>query len=76
MLSIAELWDRFWWSLIITIFIGLVWLKFLDPIISCAGVGLIVSVAAGLTYFVVGVRKMIQEKRLRDEIERRALEDA
>jgi hypothetical protein len=76
MLSIAEIWDRFWWSLMITIFIGLVWLKLLDPIIACWGNGLLVSASIGLVYFVVGLRKMLQEKRLRDEIERRALEDA
>jgi sensor c-di-GMP phosphodiesterase-like protein len=76
MLSIAEIWDRFWWSLMITIFIGLVWLKFLDPYIACAGVGILVSVGAGLVYFFIGLRKMILEKRLEKEIERRALEDA
>jgi hypothetical protein len=76
MLSIAEIWDRFWWSLLITIFIGLVWLKFLDPIVACWGVGLLVSVSAGLIYFIIGIREMLKEKRLRDEVERRALEDA
>ena len=76
MLSIAEMWDRFWWSLMITIFIGLLWLKFLDPIISCVSVGLILSSLAGLVYFVIGLRGMIQEKRMEQEVERRALEDA
>jgi hypothetical protein len=76
MLSIAEIWDRFWWSLMITIFIGLLWLKFLDPIISCVGVGLIVAFGAGLIYFVIGLRSMIREKRLEQEVERKALEDA
>ena len=76
MISIAEVWDRFWWSLMITIFIGLVWLKFLDPVIACWGIGLVVAASAGLVYFVIGLRKMLQEKRLRDEVERRALEDA
>jgi len=76
MISIAEIWDRFWWSLMITIFIGLVWLKFLDPIIACWGVGLLVAAGVGLIYFVIGLRNMVQEKRLHDELERKALEDA
>ncbi len=76
MLSISEIWDRFWWSLMIAIFIGLLWLKFLDPFVACIGAGLVVSVAAGLTYFVIGLRKMLREKRLEQEVERRALEDA
>jgi hypothetical protein len=76
MISIAEIWDRFWWSLMITIFIGLVWLKLLDPFIACWGVGTLVAGGAGLIYFVLGLRNMLREKRLRDEIERRALEDA
>lgn len=76
MLSISEVWDRFWWSLMITIFIGLLWLKFLDPYVSCSGVGLVFSVVIGLAYFIAGIRKMLREKRLEKEVERRALEDA
>jgi hypothetical protein len=74
--SISEIWDRFWWSLLITIFIGLMWLKFLDPYIPCAGLGLMVASAGGLTYFIQGIRKMIHEKRLEQEVERMAIEDA
>ncbi len=76
MLSISEVWDRFWWSLMITIFIGLLWLKFLDPYVSCSGAGLMFSAAIGLVYFITGIRKMLREKRLEKEVERRALEDA
>lgn len=76
MLSISEIWDRFWWSSMITIFIGLVWLKFLDPYISCSGIGLMFSVVVGLVYFITGIRRMLREKHLEKEVERRALEDA
>ena len=60
----------------ITIFIGLIWLKFLDPIIACWGVGLLIAAGGGLAYFVIGLRNMVREKRLHDELERKALEDA
>lgn len=76
MISFSEIWDRFWWSLMITIFIGLIWLKFLDPIIACWGVGLLIAAGGGLAYFVIGLRNMVREKRLHDELERKALEDA
>lgn len=76
MISISKIWDRFWWSLMITIFIGLVWLKFLDPIVACWGIGLVVAAGAGLIYFAIGLRIMVREKRLHDELEKKALEDA
>jgi hypothetical protein len=76
MISISKIWDRFWWSLMITILIGLVWLKFLDPIIPCVGIGLVIATGAGLVYFSIGLRDMVREKRLHDELEKKALEDA
>lgn len=76
MISISEIWDRFWWSLMITIFIGLIWLKLLDPIVACWGVGLLVAAGSGLVYFVIGLRNLVREKQLHDDLERKALEDA
>ena len=41
-MSIAALWDRFWWSLMLTIGLGLIWLKYINPVVPCVSVGLIV----------------------------------
>ncbi len=57
-MSISELWDRAWWGFMITIFIGLLWLKFLDPYLSCVWTGLSIAVLCGGVYVYAGVRKM------------------
>lgn len=56
-MSLAEIWDRFFWSAMVAIFVGLVWLKFLDPVVPCVGPGLVVAVIAGGIYFYWGWRK-------------------
>jgi len=56
-MPLADAWDRFFWSVIIAIFVGLVWLKFLDPVLACVGPGLVVSAIAGGIYFYLGWRK-------------------
>ena len=66
-MSLVELWDRGWWAFLITIFVGLVWLKFLDPILSCIWTGLIVAGACGGLYFYLGVRQMRRKQDLDKE---------
>ena len=56
-MSFADAWDRFFWSVMIAIFVGLVWLKFLDHIVACVGPGLIVAIIIGGLYFYLGWRK-------------------
>lgn len=56
-MSLADMWDRFFWSAIIGMFVGLVWLKFLDPVIACVGPGLVVAVTVGVIYFYLGWRR-------------------
>jgi len=56
-MSLADLWDRFFWSFIVAIFVGLVWLKFLDPVVPCVGPGLVVAAIAGGIYFYLGWRR-------------------
>jgi len=65
-MSIAELWDRSFWGLAIAIFVGLVWLRFLDPIVPCVWPGVFVSAAVGAIYVAVGVRKMRQAGRSKE----------
>ncbi len=71
-MSLAAIWDRFWWSLMLTILVGLLWLKFIDPIIPCMSVGLLLCSLVGGIYLAIGLRKMIRQKRHEEEIERRA----
>jgi hypothetical protein len=56
-MSLADIWGRFFWSVLIVIFVGLVWLKFLDPVVPCVGPGLIVAVIVGGIHFYLGWRK-------------------
>jgi hypothetical protein len=61
-MSLSKLWDRAWWAFMIFIFVGLVWLKFLDPILSCVWPGVIFATLCGGIYLFVGVRTMRREK--------------
>ena len=65
-MSLSKLWDRAWWGFMIFIFVGLVWLKFLDPYLSCVWSGVVVAALAGGTYLFVGVQKMRREKAAED----------
>jgi hypothetical protein len=56
-MSLADLWDRFFWSVMIALFVGLVWLKYLDPVVACVGPGLVVAAVVGGIYFYLGWRK-------------------
>jgi hypothetical protein len=59
-MSLADIWDRLFWSVMIVIFVGLVWLKFLDPVVACVGPGLVVAAIVGGIYFYLGWRKATQ----------------
>jgi len=60
-MSLADLWDRFFWSVMVTIFVGLVWLKFLEPYAACLGPGLVVALIAGGIYFYIGWRNATRQ---------------
>jgi protein-S-isoprenylcysteine O-methyltransferase Ste14 len=55
----GEAWDLMFRSFIVFIGVGLIWLKFMDPIILCT-VGLPVPILAGGLYFYWGWRKAKQ----------------
>lgn len=61
-MSLSKLWDRAWWGFMIFIFVGLVWLKFIDPYISCVWTGVVIATICGGVYLYTGVRKMLREK--------------
>jgi hypothetical protein len=56
-MSLADIWDRFFWSVMIALFVGLVWLKYLDPVVACVGPGLVVAAITGGIYFYLGWRR-------------------
>jgi len=60
-MSLADIWGRFFESFIVTIFVGLVWLKFLDSKVACVGPGLVVAVMVGALYFYWGWRRAARE---------------
>lgn len=71
-MSVAEIWDRLWWSMVITILIGLAWLKFIDPLFPYIIVGVTLALGLGGTYFVVGIVKLSKQKRLEKTLEEKA----
>jgi hypothetical protein len=60
-MSLADAWERFFWSVLIAIFVGLVWLKYLDPVLACVGPGLVVAAIVGGIYFYLGWRKATRQ---------------
>ena len=53
-MTLSEAWDRMFWSIMLTIFVGLVWMKFLEAVLPCEGPGLIVSICVGIAFFYRG----------------------
>jgi len=63
-MTLSEAWDRFFWSAIIVVFIGLVWIRFLESVIGpCDGPGLLVALAVGIVFFATGWRSAAARKR-------------
>jgi len=56
-MTLSEAWDRMFWSIMLTIFVGLVWMKFLETIAPCEGPGLVVSICVGIAFFYRGWHK-------------------
>jgi hypothetical protein len=59
-MSIADAWDRMFWSLMLVIFIGLVWMRFLQNVAACEGPGLLVALGAGVAFFYRGYRQSVE----------------
>lgn len=56
-MNISEAWDRMFWSIMLVIFVGLLWMKFLQPYAACEGPGFIVAVIVGGIYYYLGHRR-------------------
>lgn len=62
-MSFADIWDRFFWSAMLAIFVGLVWLKFIDPHIPFAWTGFLMVQVIAWGYFFLGIRKLRNQAR-------------
>jgi hypothetical protein len=69
-MTFSEAWDRMFWSLMLTIFIGLVWMKFLQAVLPCEGPGLVASICVGIAFFATGWRNAVIHKRKEADAER------
>lgn len=54
----SEVWDRFFWSFMVTVFVAIVWMKYLQDSARFESVGWIVAVLVGLLWFWRGLRKL------------------
>lgn len=70
-MTLSEAWDRLFWSLILVVLVGLLWMKFLQDVATCESVGVIVAFAVGIAFFYRGAH----QANLRNKRERQAEED-
>lgn len=68
-MNLSQAWDRMFWSIMLTIFVGLIWMRFLQEIAVCEGPGLIVAVTIGVVFFATGFRRKPQAAAPRAEEE-------
>jgi hypothetical protein len=61
--TLSEAWDRMFWSIMITIFVGLVWMGFLQSYVACEGPGLVVAITVGIVFFATGWRTARAKKQ-------------
>lgn len=62
-MTLSEAWDRMFWSIMLTIFVGLVWMRFLQDYLACEGPGLVVAITIGIVFFATGWRSAAARKR-------------
>ena len=71
-MSFSTLWDRFFWSFMLLVFTGIVWLIVFDDSVRYFPWGLVLGLVVGGTYLLIGIRRM----RAQDRALRRSIEDA
>lgn len=62
-MSIAALWDRFFWSFMLMVFAGLIWLKLVGDGARYLPLGLVTGLIIGGGYFALGVRGMLAARQ-------------
>jgi hypothetical protein len=62
-MSSAAVWDRFFWSLMLSIFVVFAWLKFLDRLMPLRPTGVFLAGGAGVAYLAIGIIHLRQKDR-------------
>lgn len=62
-MSLSQAWDRMFWSVMITIFVGLLWMKFLQETAACESIGLVVAISVGIAFFSSGWYQANRQKK-------------
>jgi hypothetical protein len=65
-MTISALWDRFFWSFMLMVFAGLVWLQVVGDSVRYMPFGLLAGLIVGGAYFAIGVRAMLAARRRAD----------
>jgi hypothetical protein len=74
-MTLSEAWDRMFWSIMLVIFVGLVWMKFLERVLPCEGPGLVVSICVGIAFFYRGWHNTVRRKQQADQLDTLEEED-
>jgi len=56
-MSVADIWDRFFWSLLLFLFLTFVWLGLVDRSVAYSPTGFLVALLAAGAYFGVGLQR-------------------
>lgn len=75
MMTFSEAWDRMFWSAMLVIFVGLLWLKYLDDEASCEGTGIIFAIAVGIAFFSSGWYQAQRRKQKEEQAEQPSPEE-
>jgi hypothetical protein len=56
-MSVAEIWDRFFWSLLLFLFLTFVWLGLVDRAVAYSPTGFLFALLAAVAYLGVWLRR-------------------
>jgi len=65
-MTVAEIWDRFFWSLLLFLFVTFVWLGIVDRAIAYSPTGFLVALLAAAAYFGIWVKRERRPRSLGD----------
>ena len=62
-MSWADIWDRFFWSAMLAVLVGIIWLRFVDPFLGFAPAGFLAVQVIAWGYFITALRRLKKEAR-------------